>query len=91
MAGLRSGSDGGAAVALFAAPSADAHKCTITNELCSIRMVRTKRCHRLTGPPLAPPPSARAQVHQLAAHRPASSARVEVCQLDVHRPAHGVT
>ena len=75
-AGLRSGSDGGAAVALFAAPSADAHKCTITNELCSIRMAKTKNCCRPYVSRFAPPPIARAQVCQLDAHRPASSARV---------------
>ena len=38
-------------------PSADAHKYTITYELCLIRMARTKNCSRRRSPGRAPPSS----------------------------------
>ena len=61
---------------------ADAHKYTITYELCSIRMVRTKNCARRTSHGLAPPSSARNSRAPLAAgfeEGQAAAAVVQVC------------
>ena len=62
--------------------SADAHKYTITYELCSIRMVRTKNCARRTSLGLEPPSSARNPRAPLAAGfegQQAAAAVVQVC------------
>ena len=61
---------------------ADAHKYTITYELCSIRMVRTKNCARRTSHGLAPPSSARNSRAPLAAgfeEGQAAAVVVQVC------------
>ena len=59
--------------------SADAHKYTITCELCSIRMVRTKNCARRTSHGLAPPSSARNPPAAGSEGQQAVAAVVQVC------------
>jgi hypothetical protein len=58
---------------------ADAHKYTITYELCSIRMVRTKNCARRTSHGLAPPSSARNPPAAGSEGQQAVAAVVQVC------------